>query len=107
MKRSLRRSPAKHIDLLRQDQVFRFPDRPAQHDLVHIEQLRLRQGKHDGDRVDQRQDRQRIGVAGVDDVSGIDLPHTGPAIDRRRDSGIAELNLGTVDRGLVSAHCRL
>ena len=43
-------------------------------------------------------------VVGVDDVSGVELPQADPAVDRRCDRGIAELDLGTVDRGLIGSH---
>ena len=37
----------------------------------------------------------------MDDVADVDLPHAGDAVDRRGQAGIAELDIGRFDQGLV------
>src|ERR1700704_6387199 len=76
-------------------------DRSAQHSFAHIEQALLRQRENDRRRSNLGDDGQRVRIAGADDVAAVELSQPDPAIDRGYDRGVAELNAGSLDRGLV------
>ena len=73
----------------------------------------LRNGIEHGDRLELRDDDDAVGVAGVHDVAGIDLPQAEAAADRRGDARIGELQPRVLhltrvhaDRAFVLAHER-
>ena len=64
----------------------------------------LRDGEDDGDRLQLRDHDQAAGIAGVDDVAGIDQAQPEPRGERGGDAAVDELQLGAVDLRLVGLH---
>ena len=71
------------------------------HALDDARHIVLRHRIDDGDRLHLSDRHQSVAVAGMDDISRIDLPQSDPAADRRDDARIGELQPGIVDRALV------
>jgi hypothetical protein len=68
-------------------------DRSAPYRLPYVEQVPLRQRESNRRGPDQGEYGERNRIAGVDDVSDIQLPPTDPTVERRRNGGIAKLDL--------------
>jgi hypothetical protein len=56
--------------------------------------------------ADQSEDRQRVGIVDMYDVTDVELSETNSAVDRRRNRGIAELHSSAVYRGAIGTHRR-
>ena len=74
---------------------------------LHAHDLVLRDGEHDGDRMDLRDDSQPEGVVGPDNVAGIDQSQADPAADGSRDPAVVELQPHVVDDTAVDLDRRL
>jgi hypothetical protein len=75
--------------------------------LVNLVQVFLGKREVDEDRLRLSDRDQAVGVVAVDHVADIDEPHAEPARDRRADVGVAEVELGGFDQGLVGLGRRL
>src|SRR4051794_32125713 len=59
--------------------------------LLDLRQVRLRERENQRDRLDLRDDHEPTRVGGMDDVANIDLTQADNAVDRGRQSRVAEL----------------
>ena len=67
-------------------------------------QLILRQGEDDGDRLQLGNDHETRCVGRVHNIALVDQPDTGPAVEGRSDRRVVELNLRSIDVGLVGLY---
>ena len=69
--------------------------------LLNFRQVRLRQRKNDRNRLDLRDDDEAVDVGWMNDIAHVDLTDAGDAIERRRQTRVAELYVGSVDERLI------
>src|SRR5271170_3667426 len=65
--------------------------------LLDLRQNRLREREYQRYRLDLRDHDEPVGIGRMDDIADIELPHAGDARYWRRQSGIAQLDLGLRD----------
>src|SRR6202035_3941709 len=65
--------------------------------LLDFRQAGLRQREYHRDRLDLRGDYKAVGVGRMDDVAYVDLTDADDAVYRRRQTRVAELNVGGID----------
>ena len=76
----------------------------AMHPLQQRGHVILRQREHHGDRLELRHHHQAVGLGRRDEVADVDLLQADPAVDRRDDVTVGQIELCGIDLALIGQH---